>query len=306
MNPKQQQEALASDIDPRHIVTEKAFQVHPRLLGKPLAGPWRRLFGICIDGLVVVTLSNLGESYQLTVAGILLWWLGRALYGRHKRPKLSRTLRIIGPIICLIGALALVGGDWQWFMPSLQQKSEQLEQALQQQPVQPSDRTEAAQTDISKDPSTMTEDEKNAELAKQWQQALKQVAEQQKQEANENDEQQGAAHSVIAWIKGILSDLGIGFGWAAFYFTILTSLTQGQTLGKKLLGMRVIRLDGRYLTLWDAFGRYGGYGAGIATGLLGFLQIFWDPNRQPIHDKISSTVVVLSDRQAKQVDLTEE
>ncbi|MCW8832829.1 MAG: RDD family protein, partial [Colwellia sp.] len=46
------------------------------------------------------------------------------------------------------------------------------------------------------------------------------------------------------------------------------------------------------LSLWDSFGRYGGYGAGLATGLLGFIQIYWDPNRQAIHDKISATVVI--------------
>ena len=39
-------------------------------------------------------------------------------------------------------------------------------------------------------------------------------------------------------------------------------------------------------------GRYGGYGAGLATGLMGFLQIYWDPNRQAIQDKISETLVV--------------
>ena len=32
--------------------------------------------------------------------------------------------------------------------------------------------------------------------------------------------------------------------------------------------------------------------AGLATGLLGFIQIYWDANRQAIHDKISATVVI--------------
>ena len=36
----------------------------------------------------------------------------------------------------------------------------------------------------------------------------------------------------------------------------------------------------------------GGYAAGLATGLLGFAQIFWDKNRQAIHDKIAETAVV--------------
>lgn len=99
-------------------------------------------------------------------------------------------------------------------------------------------------------------------------------------------------HSVVAWVKGFLSDMGLGFGWAAFYFTVFTAWFDGQTLGKKLLGIRVIQLDGANISLWAAFGRYGGYAAGFTTGLLGFIQIFWDANRQGIQDKISSTVVI--------------
>jgi len=96
----------------------------------------------------------------------------------------------------------------------------------------------------------------------------------------------------FAWLQGLIQDLGLGFGWAAFYFTMFTALWYGQTLGKKLFSIRVIQLDGTPLSIWDSFGRYGGYGAGIATGLLGFAQIYWDPNRQAIHDKISATIVI--------------
>lgn len=99
-------------------------------------------------------------------------------------------------------------------------------------------------------------------------------------------------YSIIEWIKGIIEDLGLGFGWATFYFTVLIALGKGQTFGKKLLGIKVLQLDGTPLSLWDSFGRYGGYGAGVATGLLGFIQIYWDPNRQAIHDQISATVVI--------------
>lgn len=99
-------------------------------------------------------------------------------------------------------------------------------------------------------------------------------------------------YSIIEWVKGIVNDLGLGFGWAAFYFTVVTVIWRGQTLGKKLLKIKVLQLDGTPLSMWDSFGRYGGYGAGLATGLLGFIQIYWDANRQAIHDKISSTVVI--------------
>ena len=106
------------------------------------------------------------------------------------------------------------------------------------------------------------------------------------------DDDKPSPYSLLEWAKGILNDLGLGFGWAAFYFTVFTAWFDGQTLGKKLLNIRVIPLDASTISLWDAFGRYGGYGAGFATGLLGFLQIYWDANRQAIQDKISETVVI--------------
>jgi len=108
----------------------------------------------------------------------------------------------------------------------------------------------------------------------------------------DNAKQDEDSFSIMKYIRGIIEDLGLGFGWAAFYFTVLTSIWGGQTLGKKIFSIRVLQLDGTPLSLWDSFGRYGGYGAGLATGLLGFLQVYWDPNRQAIHDKISNTVVI--------------
>ncbi len=87
-------------------------------------------------------------------------------------------------------------------------------------------------------------------------------------------------------------DLGFGFGWAAIYMTVILSWWRGQTVGKRLLGIRVVRLDGEPITWWVAFERVGGYAAGVATGLLGFAQVWWDANRQTIHDRIVGTVVI--------------
>ncbi|TMO74473.1 RDD family protein [Pseudoalteromonas sp. S3785] len=98
--------------------------------------------------------------------------------------------------------------------------------------------------------------------------------------------------SILQWGKGIIQDLGLGFGWAAVYFTLFSLLWRGQTPGKKVCNIRVVALSGEPLGMLDCFGRYGGYGAGFATGLLGFLQVYWDPNRQAIQDKISATVVI--------------
>ncbi|TVP56372.1 MAG: RDD family protein [Gemmatimonadales bacterium] len=93
-------------------------------------------------------------------------------------------------------------------------------------------------------------------------------------------------------LASLAEDLGLGFGWGALYFSVFLVWWRGQTPGKKLLGLRVVRLDRGAITWWNALERYGGYAAGFATGLLGFAQVYWDPNRQATHDKISGTVVI--------------
>lgn len=113
-----------------------------------------------------------------------------------------------------------------------------------------------------------------------------------KQAVESDDEHPTFAYRIIGWIEGIMAELGLGLGWAALYFSVFTAWCNGQTIGKKLLGIKVVRLDGITPTLWESFGRYGGYAAGFATGLSGFLQVYWDPNRQAIQDKISETLVL--------------
>jgi hypothetical protein len=97
---------------------------------------------------------------------------------------------------------------------------------------------------------------------------------------------------LLATLLGFFNDLGIGFGWTGLYFTAFTALWRGQTPGKKLFGIRVLRLDGLPMTLWASFERFGGYAAGLFTGLMGYAQVYWDRNRQAIQDKISETVVI--------------
>jgi uncharacterized RDD family membrane protein YckC len=94
------------------------------------------------------------------------------------------------------------------------------------------------------------------------------------------------------YLSGLFDDLGLGFGWAAVYFTAFLAMMRGQTPGKRLLGIRVIRLDGKPLGWWIAFERFGGYAASFSVGLMGFFQILWDRNRQGLHDKACETVVI--------------
>jgi hypothetical protein len=98
------------------------------------------------------------------------------------------------------------------------------------------------------------------------------------------------SNGFINWCENVMEEWGLG--WVAFYFSIFTAWWKGQTLVKKLLGVKVIELDNCPLNLWESFGCYGGYAAGLATGLMEFLRVFWDPNRQAIYDKIFETLVI--------------
>ncbi|HET9948406.1 MAG TPA: RDD family protein [Longimicrobiales bacterium] len=108
----------------------------------------------------------------------------------------------------------------------------------------------------------------------------------------EEDLEEADSEGIVSWVFDLLDELGFGFGWTALYMTVAMAWWNGFTVGKRLLGIRVVRLDGKRITWWTAFERVGGYVAGFATGLLGFAQVYWDANRQAIHDRIVGTVVV--------------
>jgi len=94
------------------------------------------------------------------------------------------------------------------------------------------------------------------------------------------------------FLQNLLDETILAFGWGTIYLTLFLTVLNGQTPGKKAMGIRVVQIDNRPLSWWASFERVGGYAAGLATGLLGFAQIFWDANRQAIHDKVSETVVI--------------
>jgi hypothetical protein len=76
------------------------------------------------------------------------------------------------------------------------------------------------------------------------------------------------------------------------YFTLLTAGTRGRTVGKRLLGLEVVRLDGERLSLLDSLERFGGYFGIAGTAGIGALDLWRDPNRRPFHDRAAGTVVL--------------
>lgn len=104
---------------------------------------------------------------------------------------------------------------------------------------------------------------------------------------------------IINRVIGMLDELGLGLGWSGLYFTFFLGFWRGRTPGKRLLGIRVVRLDGRPLGFWVSFERFGGYAASLFTGLEGFARILWDRNRQALEDKLAETVVIVDSAEAK-------
>jgi len=71
--------------------------------------------------------------------------------------------------------------------------------------------------------------------------------------------------------------------------------TNGQTAGMRILGIRIVRLDGRRFRWHHAMVRHlVGYPLSSLLFFLGFLWMLWDPKQQGWHDKLSSTIVVMS------------
>ncbi|MCO4798514.1 MAG: RDD family protein [Colwelliaceae bacterium] len=247
---------MLSEEETKKILTPFAFEIDKSLFGLPLAVPWKRGVALMVDFFFIFLLVDMPGELLAFVVAITFFMIGskkRAEKMGKKRGLRKLFLRILGTLILFIVLITTIPDLIDNF--SFNAVFSQNDQS-----------SIVAKEDIDSNSSLDT----------------KEV----------NEDSNTAFSEGVEWGKGVIDDLGLSFGWAAFYFTIFTALWNGQTPGKKTLKIKVIQLDGTPLSISDSFGRYGGYAAGLATGFLGFLQIYWDPNRQAIHDKISSTIVI--------------
>jgi uncharacterized RDD family membrane protein YckC len=77
-----------------------------------------------------------------------------------------------------------------------------------------------------------------------------------------------------------------------FYYSLMFYFTNGRTIGKFLLGIRVVSVYHHKIGLWHCIERSLGYAASVLELGIGFIQAFWNPNRMALHDKIADTIVV--------------
>ena len=103
---------------------------------------------------------------------------------------------------------------------------------------------------------------------------------------------------VLAVIGGLLSPRAGTAGWGIgllvqlVYQWYFLTRQDGQTPGKRVMNIRVIKVDGSALTDADVIIRTVGYYINSALIMIGWIIAFFDSNRQGLHDKLANTYVV--------------
>ena len=100
--------------------------------------------------------------------------------------------------------------------------------------------------------------------------------------------------AIVSTISPIIRPITAGI--SIFIFTVLYHVLlwffTGKTVGKFVMGLKIVPLSGGRVSLWRAFLRYFGYYvSGIALGL-GFFWIIFDRRRMGWHDKLARTCVI--------------
>lgn len=245
-------------------VSLESLRVDPALAGRRLATWWQRAGAMLVDGVVLAALSLLAGPVLGLFTGMTVAALGARDISATRIWGVFRWIFwLLGGAVMLASVLFMLG------RPILRTGAFNLDRSVLD---------ESTRSGPTLPPSP----------------TYRQLETYANQLAADNQRLRDSVRG-SSWLNAVADSsrtLGLTFGWAGVYFTLGTTFLRGRTVGKFLFGTRVVRLDGRRLNAMDAFVRYGGYAAGVATGLIGFARLFWDPNRQTIEDKIAWTVVV--------------
>ena len=99
----------------------------------------------------------------------------------------------------------------------------------------------------------------------------------------------------IPGLQNILSFLAVftSVTFVFFAYTVFLWLfTGGLTIGKAVMGVRIVRMDGRRLTFWRAVLRYIMFWISVIPLGLGLIWVLWDDERRGWHDKVAKTCVI--------------
>ncbi len=276
-------------------LTPESLNLLPELAGQPLGTPWRRALAMGVDLAVVGLLTG--------VSGAWLWaGLALVLLQLRNRPRFapaSRRQWVGWVAAAFIAWLALeeAGNQWrEWREPAAALAAQAAAAPDDDEPDSAAKAALASASAAASGPalaasaaassaSAPSDAERIASLQARLAAAEKEARDAQRALAERPT-------GLRAQVSHFLDELGAGLGWGIVYFSLLPAWWGGQTVGKKLLRLRVVELTGKPITVMRSLKRYGGYAAGLATGGLGFLQVLWDPNHQGLHDKAAHTAVL--------------
>ncbi len=240
----------------RHLISDP-FHVEPHLLGQPLASPSRRGFAFAIDAVILVV--------PTLVAGLAAAVLSFYLNDRAGFDALRQVGRLgsSDPAVAAAEARALV--------PVLV-------------------RLEAP--GVPRAMAAAVEDgdlERAAQMIRDYNIVFSlQISEEFSEAAPPPKTVRFPVERLIPARIRAVALLGV----PAFYFAAFARSRRGATLGKRLLGIRVVRLDGERLSWVEALERFVGYVHIPATAFVGVLDLWRDPNRRLPHDRTVHTAVL--------------
>jgi len=103
---------------------------------------------------------------------------------------------------------------------------------------------------------------------------------------------------VVAFVNGFTFGEVKSFWVLLAVYHLVLWAWKGSTLGGSILGLRLIRLDGRPVDWATAAVRVLGSIVSLIPFGLGFFWASWDDHAQSWHDRIAGTTIVKADRQA--------
>ena len=96
---------------------------------------------------------------------------------------------------------------------------------------------------------------------------------------------------VLSSTSAVLAQF-LGLALPVVYHWFFWTRRDGQTPGKSVVGIRVVKADGSELSNSDAFIRAIGYHVSSLILCLGYIWAIFDGNNQTWHDKLAGTYVV--------------
>ena len=93
-----------------------------------------------------------------------------------------------------------------------------------------------------------------------------------------------------AEVGGFLALVPGALAWGCYHW--LPTAWWGQPAGKEMLGVKVVRLDGKAITRYHALGRFMAMGLSWLTFGVGFLLPLFRKDKRALHDLVARTKVV--------------